>query len=43
MGPIKLTASEWSVLDSLWQESPQTVMQLVSNLGRTVEIGRAHV
>ena len=36
MGPIKLTASEWSVLDSLWQESPQTVMQLVSNLGRTV-------
>ena len=36
MGPIKLTASEWSVLDSLWQERPQTVMQLVSNLGRTV-------
>ncbi len=36
MGPIKLTASEWSVLDSLWQEGPQTVMQLVSNLGRTV-------
>ena len=36
MGPIKLTAIEWSVLDSLWQESPQTVMQLVSNLGRTV-------
>ena len=36
MGPIKLTASEWSVLDSLWQESPKTVMQLVSNLGRTV-------
>ena len=36
MGPIKLTASEWSVLDSLWQGSPQTVMQLVSNLGRTV-------
>ena len=36
MGPIKLTASEWSVLDSLWQESPPTVMQLGSNLGRTV-------
>ena len=36
MGPIKLTASEWSVLDSLWQGSPQTGMQLVSNLGRTV-------
>ncbi len=36
MGQIKLTGSEWSVLDCLWQESPQTVMQLVSNLGRTV-------
>ena len=36
MGPIKLTASEWSVLDSLWQENPQTVMQLVSKLGKTV-------
>ena len=36
MGPIKLTASEWSVLDSLWQESPQTVMQLVSRLGERV-------
>ncbi|MDE7219644.1 MAG: BlaI/MecI/CopY family transcriptional regulator [Oscillospiraceae bacterium] len=36
MGPIKLTGSEWNVLDSLWQESPQTVMQLVANLGKTV-------
>ena len=36
MGPIKLTGSEWSVLDSLWQESPQTVMQLVANLSKTV-------
>ena len=36
MGQIKLTGSEWSVLDSLWQESPQTVMQLVANLGKTV-------
>ena len=36
MGPIKLTASEWSVLDSLWQENPQTGMQLVSKLGKTV-------
>ena len=33
---VKLTASEWSVLDSLWQESPQTVMQLVANLSKTV-------
>ena len=36
MGPIKLTASEWSVLDSLWQENPQTVMQLVADLGDRV-------
>ena len=36
MGQIKLTGSEWSVLDSLWQENPQTVMQLVANLSKTV-------
>ena len=36
MDSIKLTASEWSVLDSLWRESPQTVMQLVADLGKTV-------
>ena len=36
MENIKLTGSEWSVLDCLWEKSPQTVMQLVSNLGRTV-------
>ena len=36
MEQTKLTTSEWSVLDSLWQESPQTVMQLVANLGKTV-------
>ena len=36
MGQIKLTGSEWSVLDSLWQDSPQTVMQLVANLSKSV-------
>ncbi|MBD5161788.1 MAG: BlaI/MecI/CopY family transcriptional regulator [Oscillibacter sp.] len=36
MESIKLTGSEWSVLDSLWRESPQTVMQLVANLSKTV-------
>lgn len=36
MEPVKLTGSEWSVLESLWRESPQTVMQLVANLGKTV-------
>ena len=36
MEPIKLTGSEWSVLDCLWRENPQTVMQMVANLSRTV-------
>ncbi len=31
-----LTPSEWNVLSCLWEESPQTVMQLVSELGRKV-------
>ena len=29
----KLTASEWNVLECLWEESPRTVMQLVARLG----------
>lgn len=36
MEPIKLTGGEWSVLDCLWTESPQTVMQLVARLGERV-------
>lgn len=36
MDQIKLTGSEWSVLESLWQTNPQTVMQLVANLGKSV-------
>ena len=36
MEPSKLTGSEWSVLDCLWRENPQTVMQMVANLSRTV-------
>ena len=35
-GGIKLTASEWSVLDCLWDDSPRTVMQLVADLGDRV-------
>lgn len=35
-GGIKLTASEWSVLDCLWEDSPRTVMQLVADLGDRV-------
>lgn len=36
MEMIKLTGSEWSVLDCLWEESPQTVMQLVARLREKV-------
>ena len=36
MKQTKLTASEWSVLSCLWEESPQTVMQLVSALADSV-------
>lgn len=33
---VKLTASEWSVLSCLWEDSPRTVMQLVAALGERV-------
>ena len=33
---VKLTASEWSVLDCLWENSPQTVMRLVAELSERV-------
>ena len=32
----KLTASEWSVLTCLWEDSPRTVMQLVADLSHRV-------
>ena len=36
MKPVKLTASEWNVLECLWEKSPQTVMQLVARLEEKV-------
>ena len=33
---VKLTASEWNVLNCLWGDSPRTVMQLVADLGDRV-------
>ena len=36
MEPVKLTASEWNVLECLWEKSPQTVMQLVAKLREKV-------
>ena len=36
MKPVRLTASEWNVLECLWEKSPQTVMQLVARLREKV-------
>jgi len=33
---LKLSASEWNVLNCLWADSPRTVMQLVAALGAQV-------
>ena len=33
---VHLTGGEWNVLSCLWERSPQTVMELVAELGRTV-------
>ena len=36
MEHIHLTNREWNVLSCLWEESPQTAMQLVAKLGNAV-------
>lgn len=36
MEQVKLTASEWNVMNCLWESSPQTVMQLSGTLERTM-------
>lgn len=36
MEQTKLTGGEWNVLSCLWEESPQTVMQLVTRLSERV-------
>ena len=36
MQDIHVTDSEWYVLDCLWQQSPQTAMELVEALSRRV-------
>lgn len=33
---VGLTQSEWYVMDCLWEQAPQTVMQLVGQLSRRV-------
>jgi len=41
MDDIKLTSSEWNILSCLWERSPRTVMQIVSELERTVGWARS--
>ena len=41
MEGVKLTPSEWNVLNCLWEKSPQTVMQLVGELEQTVGWARS--
>ena len=41
MDSTKLTPSEWNVLNCLWEKSPQTVMQLVTELEHTVGWARS--
>ena len=36
MEPMKLNASEWNVLNCLWENHPRTVMQLVADLETAV-------
>ena len=41
MDGMKLTASEWNILNYLWDGSPRTVMQIVGEMERTVGWARS--
>lgn len=41
MDQIKLTSSEWNVLNCLWERSPRTVMQIVEELEQAVGWARS--
>lgn len=43
MGSVKLTSSEWNILNCLWERenSPRTVMQIVAELEQTVGWARS--
>ncbi len=41
MVDIKLTASEWNILNCLWEQNPRTVMQIASELEKTVGWARS--
>ena len=36
MNPISISPSEWNVLELLWEDSPQTLSELVPKLNRQV-------
>ena len=41
MDGTKLTASEWNILNYLWEGGPRTVMQIVEEMKRTVGWARS--
>ena len=41
MDGTKLTASEWNILNFLWESGPSTVMQIVGEMERTVGWARS--
>ena len=41
MDDNRLTASEWNILNCLWEHSPRTVMQISSELEKTVGWARS--
>ena len=41
MDSVKLTSSEWNILNLLWEDSPRTVMQLSNELEQSVGWARS--
>lgn len=41
MDSVKLTSSEWNILNLLWENSPRTVMQLSNELEQSVGWARS--
>ena len=41
MGEIKLAASDWNILNYLWEHSPRTVMQISNEMEKTVGWARS--
>lgn len=41
MGDVKLTSSEWNILNCLWEEEPCPLLRLVGEMERTVGWARS--